>query len=107
MRTLIIILIAVVIGGYYLISGKRSVPANPQRNVAIDNAERVKRGPYIERSKEISETETVRILVVPHPWGSFFDTTCVIYTHREFKAATMQCPKTDTLPPKDDFTPLP
>jgi hypothetical protein len=93
--------------GYHLVSGERSTPAKNVRSAAIENAERVKRGPYITHRKEISESEAVRVLVIPHPWGEFFDTMCVIYTHKDFKAATMQCPNADPGSLKDEFQPAP
>lgn len=64
--------------------------------------ERAKRGPYIERGKDISDSETVRVLVVPHPLGAFLDTRCYIYTNRDFRTSSMQCPGGDSLPAKMD-----
>lgn len=74
----------------------------PQTRISKVTDQRVKDGPYVSRSKEISETETVRVVVVPHPLGEVFDTVCVIYTHREFKAAMIQCPNADPNSLKDD-----
>lgn len=54
--------------------------------------QRAEAGPYIAITKDISKDETVRVLVIPHPLGEFFDTTCVIYTNREVGTATMNCP---------------
>jgi hypothetical protein len=54
--------------------------------------QRVQGGPYIAQSKDISTTENVRVLVIPHPLGDFFDTQCVIYTNRDVGTATMNCP---------------
>jgi hypothetical protein len=59
------------------------------------NAERVKRGPYVATSKEISDHETMRVVIVPHPLGPHFDTACVVYTNRDFKTSSMQCPDAD------------
>lgn len=54
--------------------------------------QRAEAGPYIAVTKAISKDETVRVLVIPHPLGEFFDVTCVIYTNREVGTATMNCP---------------
>lgn len=54
--------------------------------------QRAEAGPYIAITKDISKDETVRVLVIPHPLGDFFDTHCVIYTNREVGTATMNCP---------------
>ena len=51
--------------------------------------------PYIASTKTLTDGETVRVLVIPHPLGEFFDTVCLIYVHREFGAATMNCPNAD------------
>lgn len=74
----------------------------PQTRISKVTDQRIKDGPYVSRSKEISEAETVRVVVVPHPLGEVFDTVCVIYTHREFKAAIMSCPNADPSNLKDD-----
>lgn len=67
----------------------RVAAAQPARKTA---AQRAEAGPYIAVTKDISKDETVRVLVIPHPMGDFFDTTCVIYTNREVGTATMNCP---------------
>lgn len=73
--------------------------ATPRAGATTD--QRVARGPHIAQVKEISETETVRVLVIPHPLGEFFDTVCLIYVHREFQVATMNCPNPDPSNLKD------
>jgi len=103
----ILAIVAVAAIGYSLVTGERSAPAKKVTSAAIQNAERVKRGPYIAQTNEISDSEAVRVLVIPHRWGEFFDTTCVIYTHKDFKAATMQCPNADPASLKDEFQPAP
>ena len=63
----------------------------PTREPSAD-AERAKRGPYVTMSKDISDHENIRVVIIPHPWGQPFDTACVIHTNREFKTTNMQCP---------------
>lgn len=51
---------------------------------------------YVAKQKNISSTETVRLLIIPDPEGlEFMDTKCLIYTHQEFKQSTMICPDAD------------
>lgn len=47
---------------------------------------------YIAKDKEISPSERIKLVIVPHPWGDFFDTKCLIYTNVEFKQSSMICP---------------
>lgn len=49
---------------------------------------------YIAKEKEIAPGETVKLVIVPHPWGEDFDTRCLIYTHTGFRQSTMICPGT-------------
>jgi len=77
----------------------------PERQVPKGRTtdQRVNRGPHILQVKEISETEIVRVLVIPHPLGEIFDTTCVIYTHQDFKTATIICPDADRMNLRDSI----
>lgn len=75
----------------------------PLARASATTDQRVARGPHIAQVKEISETETVRVLVIPHPLGEFFDTTCVIYTHRTFNTATFVCPDADKMNLRDSI----
>jgi hypothetical protein len=77
------------------------MPAKEQKRPEGRTEQRVKEGPRIVSTKAISATETVRVLVIPHPLGEFFDTACVIYTNREFGSATMSCPNIDPSNLKD------
>jgi hypothetical protein len=80
---------AIVVAGVGLVlvltAQPRERPPRPQLE------QRVKE-PYIASTKMLTDGETVRVLVIPHPLGEFFDTVCVLYTHRDFGAATMSCP---------------
>ncbi len=69
-----------------------------QRHTAAleENAKRFKDWAYVAREKEISPGETIKLVIVPHPWGGeFMDTKCLIYTNQEFKQASMICPDAD------------
>lgn len=55
----------------------------------------VKRDIHVSMTKELSEHETMRVVIVPNPLGPYFDTACVLYTNRELKTSSMQCPDAD------------
>jgi len=75
--------------------------ATPRAGATTD--QRVLQGPYIASTKALSDTEDLRIVVIPHPLGEFFDTTCVIYTHRTFNTATFVCPDADKMNLRDSI----
>jgi len=54
-------------------------------------------GAYISKEKQISTTETVRVVILPSKVDDFLDVKCVLYTNAEFKVAQMQCPDISTL----------
>jgi len=73
--------------------------AQPRERPPRPQLEQRVKEPYIASTKTLTEAETVRVLVIPHPLGEFFDERCVIYTNNEFKAATMQCMNADPTNP--------
>ena len=77
-------------GAALLLSAGRDV--KPQAAERKTTEQRAEAGPYIAVTKDISKDETVRVLVIPNPLGEFFDTVCLVYVHREFQVATMNCP---------------
>ena len=74
-------------------------PAQAERRAesrAAEDAQRFKDWAYVAKEKEIRPGETVKLVIVPHPWGGeFMDTKCLIYTNQEFKQASMICPDAD------------
>jgi len=64
----------------------------PTRAAERKTTEQREAGPYVANSKQISESENVRVLVIPNPLGEFFDVTCLIYTNKDLGVATMSCP---------------
>ena len=64
-----------------------------QQQQRTDAVERKARGPYVASEKEIAPGQTIRMVVMPHSSGmDFLDTKCFVYTHQEFKQASMVCP---------------
>ena len=49
------------------------------------------RAPYVATDTALSDSERLRIVVVPHPLGKAFDARCLLYTGRE-GAAQLVCP---------------
>ena len=51
---------------------------------------------YIAKEKQISASETVRLLIIPETTGiDLFDTKCLIYSNAEYKTSQMICPDAD------------
>jgi hypothetical protein len=88
-RALCIALIVCAATAFLWAAGRDAKPQTVERRTTT---QRVQEGPRIVSSTKISEAETVRVLVIPHPLGEFFDTICVIYVNRDVGAATMNCP---------------
>ena len=47
--------------------------------------------PYVAADTELSDSERLRIVVVPHPLGKAFDARCLLYTGRD-STAQLVCP---------------
>lgn len=61
-----------------------------------DAKQRFEKWAYIAKEKQISTSETVRLLIIPEPMGmDLFDTKCLIYSNAEYKTAQMICPDAD------------
>ena len=93
--------IAAVVGMVIVLLWSARPTTTPRAGTTID--QRVARGPHIAQVKEISESETVRMLVIPHPLGELFDTVCLIYTHRTFNTSTFVCPDADKINLRDSI----
>lgn len=74
-------------------------PAEAEHNAEKSIAEEAKcfaDWAYVAKEKEIAPGETVKLVIVQHPWGGeFMDTKCLIYTHHEFRQSSMVCPDAD------------
>ncbi len=58
--------------------------------------DRFANGAYIAKEKQLSPTETLRLVIVPSRVDDFLDARCLIYTNAEYKVAQMQCPNIST-----------
>lgn len=58
--------------------------------------ERHEKGAYIAKEKQLSPTESLRLVIVPDKYGDLFDAKCLIYINTEYKVAQMQCPDIST-----------
>lgn len=48
---------------------------------------------YVAREKSLSATETIRLVIIPHPSGiELLDTKCFLYTHADFRQSQLTCP---------------
>lgn len=66
-----------------------------QRSAADIDTKRFQEWAYVAKDKEIKPGEHLKLVIVPSPWGEYFDTKCLIYTHDEFKQTSMICPDAD------------
>lgn len=72
---------------------KAALDSEKSRTEEAKNTQRFKEWAYITKEKEIRPGETVKLVIIPHPLGyEFKDTKCLVYTHQEFKQASMICP---------------
>lgn len=61
-----------------------------------DAKQRFEKWAYIAKEKQISASETVRLLIIPNTIGfDLFDTKCLIYANAEYKTSQMICPDAD------------
>lgn len=58
----------------------------------VESSQRFQQWAYIAKEKEVAPGETVKLVIVPNPYGESLDTKCLIYTHHEFKTSSMICP---------------
>jgi hypothetical protein len=66
----------------------------PSRINSANEAElkRFQEWAYVAKDKEIKPGERLKLVIVPSPWGDYFDTKCLIYTNDELKQSSMICP---------------
>jgi len=76
---------------YFFNEDKRTQNVAARESYVQKADQRMSQGAYVESEKNISPSETVRVLVVPGR-SSALDTKCLIYTHQDFKQSNMACP---------------
>ncbi len=52
---------------------------------------RISQWAHITKEKQITPTETVKLVIIPSALGDVFDTKCLIYTNSEYKQSNMVC----------------
>lgn len=62
------------------------------KQAAAETAQRIKDWATVTRTKAISPTEELSLVVVPSEFGRPFDVRCLVYKNREFGAVTFTCP---------------
>lgn len=90
MRTLLILAISVLV----VSCGKQDSTQNENRYMERKKAiqERFDKGAYVVKEKQLSPTESLRLVIVPARVDDMFDAKCLIYINTEYKVAQMQCP---------------
>lgn len=81
--------------GYYELVAKPEKHDKQTQQRRGEEAKRFNDWAYVAKEKEISPGERIKLVIVPHPWGDFFDTKCLIYTNEEFRQSSMICPDAD------------
>ena len=68
-------------------------PAEAERRTApgASQQERLDRGAYVVRSKQITDTENVQTIVIPEGLSTEFDTRCVVYQNSELRTSSITC----------------
>lgn len=60
-----------------------------------EKKDRYEKGPYIERSADLSDHETAKIIIVPNKIGNFYshrlDQKCLVYINKETNTSNMVC----------------
>ena len=71
--------------------------ASEQRREEAKQADqaRLAQWAYIAKEKQVTATETVKLLIIPSKLGKYFDTKCYIYSNAEYKQSNMVCGKPD------------
>lgn len=47
---------------------------------------------HVAQEARLSEAETLRLVIVPHPLGKWFDMRCLLYVNKEFGTSQLVCP---------------
>lgn len=62
------------------------------RNRDDADSRRMHEWTFIAKEKQITPTETVKLVVIPGEYGEDSDVKCLIYTNQDFKQSTFICP---------------
>lgn len=90
---LIILCVLILLGGCGKSTSTQKDNHYLERKAA--DKERFEKGAYIAKEKQLSPTESLRLVIIPGKiGGDLFDTKCLIYTNTQYKTAQMQCPDT-------------
>ena len=52
---------------------------------------RFESGPYVAKAKQLSDRETIQLIVIPEGYTSELDTRCVVYENSELRTSTITC----------------
>lgn len=85
-----LIFVTAAISGCYDASARKSPEERFVENAALQ--QRVNDWAYVVRTKQLSPTEELSVVVVPSQMNATTDTRCLIYKNREFQTVTFTCP---------------
>ena len=52
---------------------------------------RFEAGPFLQSSRQISERETIEVVVIPESYSPDLDTRCVVHQNTEIRMSTITC----------------
>ncbi len=95
LAAVVAILMNVVKGGDMASGGSSSPEALARQNQLETDAARSRArfdaGAYILRSKQLSEHEELKLIVIPEGYVEDLDTRCVVYQDSELRTSTITC----------------
>lgn len=78
--------------------------AAKQHDAEMQQAEKVRiaQWAYIAKEKQVTPTETLKLVVIPTEFGELLNTKCLIYTNSEYKQSNMVCGEIEKFNITDD-----
>ena len=90
LKTSAALIVIASLAGCYDTSAKKSPEEKFVEHAAVQ--QRVNNWAYVARTKELSPTEELSLVIVPSQATPTADTRCLIYRNREFHTVTFTCP---------------
>lgn len=87
----IVSVILMSVGSAWLATPKGS-PTKQPYPTSEESAARVKAGPYVINTNNISQHETLRTVVIPSEFGPILDQRCLLYTNQRSNTSSLACP---------------
>ena len=93
--------IAIAFAAFYLWTTRDTHRAAARSETTEATAKRLSDWAVIEKTKQLSPTEELSLVVIPSSLGEFFDTKCLVYKNRELNQVKFTCPAASDFPIDD------